>query len=291
MAVRLGVKKTYKLYVGGKFVRSESGRSMQQADSNGEFLANYCHGSRKDLRDAVKAARGAQQGWEKRTAFNRGQILYRIAEMLEARENEFCDVMCAENGLTSEQSQAEIRCAVDRCVYYCGWADKFDAVFGSVNPVAAHYFNFTIPEPTGVVGVIADENTALIGLVSQVAATIVSGNTCVVIASDKYPLTAMELGEVLATSDVPGGVVNLLSGKKQELIPHLAKHMDVNAIDYRDGDEETEHALKQEGAENVKRIKLSKRRTRAGWLSDKAQGPEQIEKFVEMKTVWHPVGV
>ena len=291
MAVRLGVKKTYKQYIGGKFVRSESGRSLQQTGKDGEFVANYCHGSRKDLRDAVKAARGAQQAWAKRTAFNRGQILYRIAEMLEARENEFCDVMCAEQSATCDQNKEEIQAAVDRCVYYCGWADKFDAVFGSVNPVAANYFNFTVPEPTGVVGIIADENTALIGLVSQIAATIVSGNTCVVIASDKYPLTAMELGEVLATSDVPGGVVNVLSGRKQELIPHLAKHMDVNAIDYRDGDEETEASLIDLGAENVKRIKLAKKRTRASWLGTKAQGPQEIEKFVEMKTVWHPVGV
>ncbi|MCH7945892.1 MAG: aldehyde dehydrogenase family protein, partial [Armatimonadetes bacterium] len=251
MGVRLGVKKTYKQYVGGKFVRSESGRSLQQTDSNGEFLANYCHGSRKDLRDAVKAARGAQSGWANRTAYNRGQVLYRIAEMLEAREEEFCDVMCAENGLTGEQNKQEIQCAVDRCVYYCGWADKFDSVFGSVNPVADTYFNFTVPEPTGVVGIVANEGTALIGLVSQVVAAIVSGNTCVVLAADRYPLSALEFGEVLATSDVPGGVVNLLSGKKHELIPHLAKHMDVNAIDYRDGDQETEAILIDLGAENV----------------------------------------
>ncbi|MCH7904415.1 MAG: aldehyde dehydrogenase family protein [Armatimonadetes bacterium] len=291
MAVRLGVKKTYKQYIGGKFVRSESGRSLQQLGKDGEFIANYCHGSRKDLRDAVKAARGAFSGWSKRTAFNRGQILYRIAEMLEARENEFCDVMCAEGSATCEQNMIEIQCAVDRCVYYCGWADKFDAVFGSVNPVAADYFNFTVPEPTGVVGIVADEGTALIGLVSQIAATVVSGNACVVLASDEYPLTAMEFGEVLATSDVPGGVVNILSGKKHELIPHLAKHMDVNAIDYRDGDGQTVAQLIDLGTENVKRVRVSKRKARAGWLSDKAQGPEQIEKFVEMKTVWHPIGV
>ncbi len=291
MAVRLGVKKTYKQYIGGKFVRSESGRSLQQTGIDGEFIANYCQGSRKDLRDAVKAARSAQKGWAKRTAFNRGQILYRIAEMLEARANEFAEVMCAEGRATKAQAQEEIQVAVDRCVYYCGWADKFDAVFGSVNPVAANYFNFTVPEPTGVVGVIADENTALIGLVSQVAACIVSGNTCVVIASDQFPLTAMELGEVLATSDVPAGVVNVLSGRKQELVPHLAKHMDVNAIDYRDGDDQTERSLIDLGTENVKRIRLAKKRTRASWLGDKAQGPQEIEKFVEMKTVWHPVGV
>ena len=164
-------------------------------------------------------------------------------------------------------------------------------MFGSVNPVAANYFNFTVPEPTGVVGIIADENTALVGLVSQIAACIVSGNTCVVIASDQYPLTAMELGEVFATSDVPGGVINILSGHKDEMVPHLAKHMDVNAIDYRDGDSETERSLIDLGTENVKRIRLSKKRTRASWLGDKAQGPQEIEKFVEMKTVWHPVGV
>ena len=291
MAVRLGVKKTYKQYIGGKFARSESGRSLKQTDADGGFLANYCHGSRKDLRDAVKAARAAQSGWAKRTAYNRGQVLYRIAEMLEAREEEFCDVMCAENGLSREQNEQEIQCAVDRCVYYCGWADKFDSVFGSVNPVADTYFNFTVPEPTGVVGIIADEGTALIGLASQVSACIVSGNTCVVLAPDRFPLTAMEFGEVLATSDVPGGVVNVLTGVKTELLPHLAKHMDVNAIDYRDGDAQTVAQLIDLGTENVKRVRVSKRKARAGWLSDKAQGPDQIEKFVEMKTVWHPVGV
>jgi len=283
--MRLAVNKTYKMYVGGKFIRSESGRSLSQQGTN------YCHGSRKDLRDAIVAARGAQASWEARTAYNRGQILYRIAEMLEARATEFCDVMCAEKSATCDQNKEEIQCAVDRLVYYCGWADKFSSIFGSVNPVAENYFNFTVPEATGVVGIVADEGTALIGLVSQIASCIVSGNTCVVLASDKYPLTACELGEVLATSDVPGGVVNILTGHKQELIPHMAKHMDVNAIDYRDGDTKTEQLLKNEGAENVKRIKLSKRTTRSGWIKDSAQGPYEIEKFVEMKTVWHPVGV
>jgi acyl-CoA reductase-like NAD-dependent aldehyde dehydrogenase len=285
MSARLQVRKTYKLYVGGKFVRSESGRSLQ---SRG---ANYPHASRKDLRDAVREARAAFDIWRSRTPYNRGQVLYRVAEMLESRSPEFSALIEGECGCTRAQADAEVRAAVDRCVYYCGWADKYDAVYGSVNPVSATYFDFSVPEPTGVVGIVADEGTALIGLVSQLMPAIVSGNACVVLASDNCPLTALELGEVLATSDLPGGVVNLLTGEKAELLPHLARHMDVNALDYRDGDAATEEEIVRLGAENLKRLCLSRRRARAWWLSDKAQGPDWIGPFVETKTVWHPIGL
>jgi acyl-CoA reductase-like NAD-dependent aldehyde dehydrogenase len=190
--------------------------------------------------------------------------------------------------LGRDAARAEVLAAVDRLVHYCGWADKFGALFGSVNPVSATYFDFSVPEPMGVVGVVADEGTALIGLVSQVAPVIVSGNACVAVASDKYPLTALELGEVLATSDLPGGVVNLLTGQKAEMVPHMARHMDVNAMDYRD--EAMDREVIELGTENLKRLRLGQKRPRAWWLSEKAQGPEQIEAFVETKTVWHPIG-
>lgn len=288
---RLAVSKTYKLYIGGKFVRSESGRAIARHDKAGRFIANSCHASRKDLRDAVKEARAAFDPWRQRTPYNRAQILYRTAEMLEAREREFAELIAREASLTPDQAKKEVQAAVDRCVYYCGWADKFGAVFGSVNPVSATYFDFSVPEPTGVVGIVADEGTPLIGLVSQVMPAIVVGNTCVAIASDRFPLTALEFGEVLATSDLPAGVVNVLTGEKQELIPHLARHMDVNAIGYRDGDEKAGGELVELGTENLKRLSLHERRPRAWWLSEKAQGPEWIEEFTETKTVWHPVGV
>jgi acyl-CoA reductase-like NAD-dependent aldehyde dehydrogenase len=288
---RLTVQKTYKLYIGGKFVRSESGRSLTKGGKGGTFIANYCHASRKDLRDAVKEARGAFDGWRSRTPYNRGQVLYRIAEMLEARDAEFAELLARESGLESGKSRSEVRAAVDRCVYYCGWADKFAAVYGSVNPVSAPYFDFSVPEPTGVVGIVADEGTPLIGLVSQVMPAIVSGNTVVVVSSDRHPLTALEFGEVLATSDLPAGVVNILAGEKQELVPHLARHMDVNAIVYRDGDESTEREIIALGTENVKRLNLARKRGREWWLSERSQGPEWIEELTETKTVWHPVGV
>ena len=285
---RLAVSKTYKLYIGGKFVRSESGRAMERLDKQGRFIANSCHASRKDLRDAVKAARTAFDDWRGRTPYNRAQVLYRAAEMLEARSSEFESLLSREAGLGRDAARTEVQAAVDRLVYYCGWADKFGALFGSVNPVSAAYFDFSVPEPMGVVGVVADEGTALIGLVSQVAPVIVSGNACVAVASDKYPLTALELGEVLATSDLPGGAVNLLTGQKAELVPHMARHMDVNAMDYRD--EALDREIIELGTENLKRLRLGRKRPRAWWLSEKAQGPEQIEAFVETKTVWHPIG-
>jgi acyl-CoA reductase-like NAD-dependent aldehyde dehydrogenase len=263
---RLPVKKTYKLYVGGAFPRSESGRSYEAEGHN------VARASRKDLRDAVKAARGAFGKWSTMTAYNRGQVLYRIAEMLEARVADLARVT---------GGAEEVDRTVDRWVWYAGWADKLPQVLGGANPVAAPYFNFTVPEPTGVVGILAPEQPALAGLVSRLAPAIVSGNTAVVIASEARPLAAIELSEALATADVPGGVVNVLTGYKRELAPWLAGHMDVNALDLSGADGEAGE-LEQLAAENVKRVVRG---------SVDGQSPWEIERFLEMKTVWHPIGV
>ena len=263
---RLPVNKTYKLYIGGAFPRSESGRTYEAEG------ANVARGSRKDLRDAVRAARGAFAGWSGMTAYNRGQVVYRIAEMLEARRSEFAD-------LSSGAGEADR--SIDRLVWYAGWADKLAQVLGSSNPVAGPYFNFTVPEPTGVVGILAPDEPPLLGLVSRVAPAIVGGNTTVVVASETHPLAAVELAEVLATSDVPGGVVNLLTGFREELAPWLAGHMDVNAIDLAGADGQVEE-LEQLAAENVKRVVR-------GAADD--QSPWEIASFLELKTVWHPIGV
>jgi acyl-CoA reductase-like NAD-dependent aldehyde dehydrogenase len=263
---RLPVKKTYKLYIGGAFPRSESGRTYEAED------ANVARGSRKDLRDAVRAARGAFAGWSGMTAYNRGQVVYRIAEMLESRRAEFADLSSGAD---------EVDRAIDRLVWYAGWADKLAQVLGSSNPVAGPYFNFTVPEPTGVVGILTPDEPPLLGLVSRVAPAIVGGNTTVVVASETHPLAAVELAEVLATSDVPGGVVNLLTGFREELAPWLAGHMDVNAIDLAGADGQVEE-LERLAAENVKRVVR-------GRADD--QSPWEIASFLELKTVWHPIGV
>jgi acyl-CoA reductase-like NAD-dependent aldehyde dehydrogenase len=263
---RLPVKKTYKLYIGGAFPRSESGRTYEAEG------ANVAWGSRKDLRDAVRAARGAFPKWSSMTAYNRGQVVYRIAEMLESRRAEFAEL---------SSGAAEVDRAVDRLVWYAGWADKLAQLLGSSNPVAGPYFNFTVPEPTGVVGILAPDEPALLGLVSRVAPVIVGGNTTVVVASDTHPLAAVELAEVLATSDVPGGVVNLLTGHREELAPWLAGHMDVNALDLAGVDGQAEE-LERLAAENVKRVVR-------GAADD--QSPWEIASFLELKTVWHPIGV
>ena len=262
---RLPVKKTYKLYIGGAFPRSESGRSLEVEG------ANVARASRKDLRDAVRAAREALPKWASMTAYNRGQVLYRVAEIMEGRRNQFAD-------LTG--SGAEVDSAIDRWVWYAGWADKLAQVLGSSNPVAGPYFNFTIPEPTGVVGIVAPEEPPLAGLVSRLAPAIVGGNTAVVIASERHPLAAITLSEVLATSDVPGGVVNVLTGRKQELCQVLAAHMDVNAVDLAGVEGELEE-LERLAADNVKRV------VRNG----EGQSPWHAAAFLEMKTVWHPIGV
>jgi acyl-CoA reductase-like NAD-dependent aldehyde dehydrogenase len=264
--VRLPVKKTYKLYVGGAFPRSESGRSY---DAEG---ANVARASRKDLRDAVRAAREAFPKWASMTAYNRGQVLYRVAEIMEGRRAQFVE-------LTGDE--AEVDAAIDSWVWYAGWADKLAQVLGSSNPVAGPYFNFTVPEPTGVVGILAPEEPALEGLVSRVAPAIVGGNATVVVASGSSPLAAVELAEVLATSDVPGGVVNVLTGHRDELAPWLAGHMDVNAIDLAGADGQVEE-LERLAAENVKRVVHGK---------PDRQSPWDIADFLELKTVWHPIGV
>jgi acyl-CoA reductase-like NAD-dependent aldehyde dehydrogenase len=263
--MRLPVKKTYKLYVGGAFPRSESGRSYEAEG------ANVARASRKDVRDAVRAAREAVPKWASMTAYNRGQVLYRVAEIMEGRRAQFVE-------LTGDE--AEVDTAIDSWVWYAGWADKLAQVLGSSNPVAGPYFNFTVPEPTGVVGVLAPEEPALAGFVAHLAPVIVGGNAAVICASQKRPLAAVTLAEVLATSDVPGGVVNVLTGKKDELAPVLAAHMDVNALDLSGAGGEREE-LERLAADNVKRVVAN----------GDGQSPWHVAAFLELKTVWHPIGV
>src|SRR5580692_11114161 len=242
MSARLDVKKTYKLFVGGKFPRSESGRYLPAKSAKGEHLDNYSHASRKDFRDAVVAARGAFEGWNKATAYNRGQILYRAAEMLQNRASELTNEITRSTNASAAKAKREVTLAIDRLVHFAGWTDKYQQVFGSVNPVASSHFNFTTPEPTGVVVVLAPDEPSLLALVSLVAPVILSGNTAIVTASEKFPLPAATFAEILATSDLPGGVVNILTGKRAELVPHIATHMDVNAI--VDGTDDAETGTK-----------------------------------------------
>ena len=262
---RLPVKKTYKLYIGGAFPRSESGRTYEAEGQN------VSRASRKDVRDAVRAARGALPKWAGMTAYNRGQVLYRVAEMIEARAGEFAE-LCS--------GRAEVERSVDRIVWYAGWTDKLAQVLGGSNPVAGPYFNFTVPEPTGVVAVIAPDEPPLLGLVSRVLPALAGGNVVVAVASEARPLSAIELAEALATSDVPGGVVNLLTGHRGELAPWLASHMDVNALDLTGADGESPE-LERAAAENVKRVVRGDADTQSPW---------DIASFLELKTVWHPVG-
>jgi acyl-CoA reductase-like NAD-dependent aldehyde dehydrogenase len=259
---RVPVRKTYKLYVGGAFPRSESGRTYEAEEHN------IAQASRKDLRDAVRVARGATGKWAGMTAYNRGQVLYRVAEMMEARGAELAE-LC--------DGREEVERSVDRFVWYAGWTDKLAQVLGGANPVAGPYFNFTMPEPTGVVGIVAPGEPALLGLVSRLAPVLAGGNVAVVVASEAHPRAAIELAEVLATSDVPGGVVNILTGRRDELAPHLASHLDVDALDLDRGDADLERAA----ADNVKRVVLAR---------GEAQSPYEISSFLELKTVWHPMG-
>jgi acyl-CoA reductase-like NAD-dependent aldehyde dehydrogenase len=284
----LEVRKTYKLYVGGEFIRSESGRSDPIETSSGDFLANVSRGSRKDLREAVRKARVAQVNWASASAYNKGQILYRMAEMLEGRSGSFEEILRETRGVTAAAAKREVRATIDRLLHYAGWSDKYVAILGTVNPVASSYFDFSVPEPTGVVGIVAPETPSLLGLVSHLAPVIVSGNAAVVILSQKHPLPSLEFGEVLATSDLPGGVANLISGRKDELVPHLARHMDVNAIADAGGDRALSKAIGQDAAVNVKRVKAYRI---ADYFSDEAQGLDLIEAFTETKTTWHPIGV
>ena len=292
---RIDVRKTYKLYIGGAFPRSESGRSYPIAAANGDPLANAVRGSRKDLRDAVRAARKAAQPWADKTAMNRGQVLYRVAELMEGRRDQFVAEVAAAEGLRESKARTVVDRAIDRWVWYAGWADKIAQVLGSSNPVAAPYFNFTIPEATGVVGIVAPETSSLLGLVSRLAPPLVAGNAVVVLASETRPLPAITLTEVLATSDVPGGVVNVLTGWKTELVPVLAGHVDVDAIDVWGVPPDLRTDVELLAADNVKR--LARRPAgvtdaRFDWLDDRAaERPEWIAAYLEMKTVWHPIGV
>jgi len=293
-SARVEVRKTYKLYIGGAFPRTESGRSYVVVSSGGALLANACRASRKDVRDAVRAARGAFPGWAAKTAMNRGQVLYRVAELMEGRREQFASEVEAAEGLPPAAARATVDRAIDRWVWYAGWADKIAQVLGSSNPVAASYFNFTIPEPTGVVGVVAPETSSLLGLVSRLAPPLVTGNAVVLIASEGRPLPAVTLTEALATSDVPGGVVNVLTGLRKELVPVLAAHNDVDALDTWGVGDEMRTEVETLAAEDIKR--LSRRPTSVAeahfdWLDDAAtERPEWITAFLEMKTVWHPIG-
>jgi acyl-CoA reductase-like NAD-dependent aldehyde dehydrogenase len=291
---RLAVRKTYKLYVGGEFPRSESGRSYVVRSADGLPLANAVRASRKDVRDAVRAARAAFPGWEGKTAMNRGQILYRVAELTEGRREQFESEIATSEGIRPAQARAQVDRAIDRWVWYAGWADKITQILGTVNPVGAPYFGFTIPEPTGVVGVVAPESSSLLGLVSRLAPVVIGGNTAVLLASEARPLPAVTLGEVLATSDVPGGVINILTGYRRELVPILAAHMDVNGIDTWGVGAEDAESVESAAMENLKRVARPPRGgiERFDWLDDRAaQRPEWIAAFLEMKTVWHPIGV
>ena len=294
-AERLPVLRTYKLYVNGAFPRTESGRTYLVRDADGMPLANACRASRKDLRDAVRAARAAAPGWAARTAMNRGQILYRVAEVLEGRADQFTAEVMAAEGVRVGEARAIVGRAVDRWVWYAGWTDKISQVLGAANPVAAPYFNFTIPEPTGVVGVVAPERSSLLGLASRLAPVLAGGNVAVVLASEARPLPSITLAEVLATSDVPGGVVNILTGQRKELVPVLAAHADVDAIDGWGIPEELRLAAEIAAADSVKRVARRPAGVKdAGfdWLDDRAaERPEWIASFLEAKTVWHPIGM
>ncbi len=292
---RLDVRKTYKLYVGGKFPRSESGRSYEVTDSRGRFLANAALASRKDARDAVLAARSAVKGWSAATAYNRGQVLYRVAELLEGRRSQFVDEVAAGEGLTRARAEKAVDAAIDRWVWYAGWSDKVAQVLGNLNPVAGPFFDISAPEPTGVVAVLAPQRSSLLGLVSVIAPAIVTGNTVVVLASERRPLPAVTLGEVLATSDVPGGVVNILTGRTAEVAPWLASHMDVNALDLAgaaDAEGVAWGDLEVAAADNVKRVLRpagdGPDAVEPDWRAD--PGLSRVRAFLETKTVWHPKG-
>jgi len=280
---RVEVKKTYKLYIGGQFPRSESGRAYPALGEDGTVLARVAQASRKDLREAVRVARSAQVGWAGRTGYNRGQILYRIAETLEDRDGAFVEQLMA-TGSTKRRATEEVARAIDRMVWYAGWADKFAQVFGNLNPVAGPFFNISAPEPTGVVGVIAPDDDALDGLVARLAPVIVSGNTAVVLASESKPMPAITFTEVLDTSDLPGGVVNVLTGRKDELIPWLADHMDVNAVDAGGATPDQVRRVQEGAVHNVKRVVVPS-------ANGPAQSPYRIAAFTEIKTVWHPKGL
>jgi acyl-CoA reductase-like NAD-dependent aldehyde dehydrogenase len=281
MSKRIDVKKTYKLFIGGAFPRTESGRTYEVKNSKGVFIANPCMASRKDLKDAVVAARTAQSSWSQASAYNRGQILYRIAEMLEGRREQFISEISELTGVTVKKASDEVEASIDLLVWYAGWTDKISALDGATNPVAGPYYNFTIPEALGVVGFIAPKKSALLGFIAGIAPIIASGNTVIALASENAPLPAMSLAEVLATSDVPAGVVNILTGKTAELAPWFASHMDIDGLDITGLDSKFVAEIKVAGAQNLKRIHSFK----------EVATPGRILAFMESKTVWHPIGV
>ena len=285
MAERINVLKTYKIFIGGKFPRTESGR-FYLLNNRSKAIANVCLSSRKDLRNAVVAARGAFEKWSGSTAYNRSQILYRMAEMMEGRKDQFISELVLQ-GVDRKKATVEVDLSIDRVIYFAGWADKINQVFGSVNPVATSHFNFSLMEPMGVVGLVAPENSGLLGLVSSLCPILVSGNCAVVLASEKLPLCSITLAEVLVTSDVPGGVVNILTGKKEEIMVHLAKHMDVNAI-YLTDNLEHKKSVQEEAIHNLKRVVVGKQKS---WDNRTVENPYIITDFMETKTTWHPVEV
>lgn len=282
---RLEVLKTYKIYIGGQFPRTESGRYYVPRNAAGKKLANVCLSSRKDFRDAVVAARGAFGSWSGRAAFNRGQILYRMAEMLEGRRAQFIEELMSQDSSRSA-AEKEVNLAIDRLIYYSGWCDKFQQVFSAVNPVATSHFNFSVPEPMGVVSAIAPQGDSLIGLVSIIAPVIAGGNTLVVLASEKKPFCSVTLAEVLHSSDLPGGVVNILTGKPAELVTWFVDHMDVNATIYCENDSSIQKMIREKSAVNLKRISIY---DAVNWLSDQGQSPYFIMDTQEIKTTWHPI--
>jgi len=278
---RIDVNKTYKLFIGGAFPRSESGRVYEIKGANKKFIANPSLASRKDLRDAVVAAKSAQPGWANATAFNRGQILYRIAEIMEGRSEQFVDEICALEGVTNKVAKTQVEAAVDTWVWYSGWCDKLSSVTGSLNQVSGPFYNFTTPEPLGVVAIFAENKPSLLGVVRTLAPVLAGGNSAVLIASENYPLPAITLSEALATSDVPGGVVNILTGKSAELAPWVGSHMEIDGVDVAGLTKKQEEELKLVGADNLKRI----------FRFNPDSYPERILSFMEQKTVWHPIGI
>ena len=286
MTESLHINKTYKLYIDGKFQRTESGHYIKWTDPKKSMTINFCRGSRKDFRNAVVAARGAFKAWSSRSAYNRGQIFYRIAEMLEGRKEQFKSELILQ-GFTKKQSEKEVALSVNRLVYYAGWADKYQQLFSRVNPVSSPYYNFSSPEPTGVVSVIAPDDSCLLGFLSLIVPAVVGGNTVVILASESYPLCGITFAEVLHSSDVPGGVINIMSGRRSELIEQFSSHMDVNAIIYSGVDSGHARMIEKNTALNVKR---SVNYADNNWINPDVQGPYHIMKSQEIKTTWHPIG-
>ncbi len=284
MSNRVEVLKTYKIFIGGKFTRSESGR-VSKLEVNEKPVANICLSSRKDLRNAVVAAREAFPNWSSSTAYNRSQILYRMAEMMESRKAQFAEELILQ-GMNEKTAIKEINISIDRIIYYAGWGDKLNQVFGSVNPVSSSYYNFSLLEPMGVIGISAPRKPGLLGIVTSICQVIISGNTCVVIASDIFPLSAITLAEVIATSDFLGGVINILTGSKNEILPHLAKHMDVNALYLNDMNKDLTKSVQIQAVNNLKRIILT---NSSDYYEDDCENPYIIKKFMEIKTTWHPI--